>query len=344
MGGEGTACGAFANTCDELRADRRRFLVTGGAGFIGYATARRLLELGQTVLVLDNFATGKQKHISELRTLSKKHGSFSFCKGDIRDIEICRDVAGSVDVIIHLAALGSVPRSIADPLTSHQVNVDGFVNILTAAYQKSVKRVVYASSSSVYGDHPSLPKRESEIGTPLSPYALTKAIDEQYAAMFARAYAMEMIGLRYFNVFGPHQDPDGPYAAVVPKWIAALRRGERVRIFGDGKTSRDFCYVENAVQSNILAACATAEKAVNQVYNIAVGQQTSLNELHRGIVDRLVAHKKIDCIEPPVYEDFRPGDVRHSLADVSKARELLGYQPSHSFDAGLDETIVHFAE
>jgi UDP-N-acetylglucosamine 4-epimerase len=300
------------------------------------------LSIGQKVVVIDNFATGNRANIAFLEKAAESTGSFAFVEGDIRDLDACRRVMEGVDAAIHLAALGSVPRSIKDPLTSHQVNVDGFVNILRAAQESRVGRVVYASSSSVYGDHPKLPKLEEFVGQPLSPYALTKAINEQYASVFSRVYGLETVGLRYFNVFGPRQDPNGPYAAVIPKWISALLHGEPVRIFGDGETSRDFCFVQNAVQANILAACTTSGNAINQVYNVAVGQRTTLNSLYAGIVSRLETHKRLRSSKPPVYDDFRVGDVKHSLADITKARRLLGYEPSHVFEAGLDETVRHF--
>jgi UDP-N-acetylglucosamine 4-epimerase len=334
--------GVYDGVCNELRTRPKKFLVTGGAGFIGSATAARLLSVGQKVVVIDNFATGSRANITFLEKAAESAESFTFVEGDIRDLDACGRVMEGVDAAIHLAALGSVPRSIKDPLTSHQVNVDGFVNILRAAQESRVGRVVYASSSSVYGDHPKLPKLEEFVGQPLSPYALTKAINEQYASVFSRVYGLETVGLRYFNVFGPRQDPNGPYAAVIPKWISALLHGEPVRIFGDGETSRDFCFVQNAVQANILAACTTSGNAINQVYNVAVGQRTTLNSLYAGIVSRLETHKRLRSSKPPVYDDFRVGDVKHSLADITKARRLLGYEPSHVFEAGLDETVRHF--
>lgn len=344
MDGIDRTVSAFAQTCEELRLHRRRVVVTGGAGFIGSETAGMLLKLGQSVVVLDNLETGNIHNIERLERLGKGAGSFHFVEGDIRDAGACRRVMDAADVVIHLAALGSVSRSIADPLRSHQVNVDGFLNVLQAALDEGVKRVVYASSSSVYGDHPALPKYEDAVGSPLSPYALTKVINEQYASIFSRVYGLEWIGLRYFNVFGPNQDPEGPYAAVIPRWIKALRDGGQVQIFGDGETTRDFCFVANAVQANILAAFATAPDAINQVYNVAVGRQTTLNMLLEGIVARLKRGDHLKVGQPPIYAAFRAGDVRHSLADISKAKRYLGYEPTHALEDGLDETVQHFGK
>jgi UDP-N-acetylglucosamine 4-epimerase len=264
---------------------------------------------------------------------------FRFIDGDIRRLDDCRAACAGVDYVLHQAALGSVPRSLEDPITTNAANIDGFLNILLAARDANVKRFVYAASSSTYGDHPGLPKVEERIGKPLSPYAVTKLVNEQYAEVFARAYGFRTVGLRYFNIFGPRQDPNGAYAAVVPKWTAAMMAGETVWINGDGETSRDFCYVANAVQVNLQAAMATSDEATNQVYNVAVGDRTTLNELFESI--RALLAPRFPHLEDfkPRYRDFRAGDVRHSLADISKARTLLGYEPSHRIQAGLRESM-----
>ncbi len=316
---------------DDVRGEiaRRRWtwLVTGGAGFIGSHLAAHLKELGQRVRVLDNFATGKRENLPE---------GVELLEGDIADAAVCTEACTGADVVLHQAALGSVPRSLADPRASHRANVDGFINILLAARDAKVRRFVYASSSSVYGDHPDLPKVEDKIGKPLSPYAATKLVDEIYARTFQDAYGVETIGLRYFNVFGPRQDPNGPYAAVIPKWVAALLHGEPCVINGDGETSRDFCYVDNAVQANLLAALAPST-STNEAYNVACGDRTTLNALFAMIRDGLKVQGE------PSYGPFRPGDVRHSLADVGKAARLLGYAPTHDVRRGLSEALAWYA-
>lgn len=317
----------------------RRWLVTGAAGFIGSHLTETLLTLGQHVVGLDNFATGSRRN---LEAAAGDHPRFRFIEGDIRDAAACAEACAGVDVVLHQAALGSVPRSVADPLTSHQVNVDGFVNVLLAARDAGVRRFVYASSSSVYGDHPALPKREPEIGTPLSPYAVTKRVNELYARTFQDHYGLEAIGLRYFNVFGPRQDPDGPYAAVIPRWLGQMLARRACTINGDGETSRDFCYVANAVQANLLAAAAPPE-ATGRVYNVAVGDRTTLNALHAHLGRALVGLGVLSEAPAPVYAPFREGDIRHSLADVSAAREALGYAPSHRIGEGLAETVAWYA-
>jgi UDP-N-acetylglucosamine 4-epimerase len=286
---------------------------------------------------LDNFSTGKRSNLNEVRNIvsESQRERFKFIEGDIRDLATCREVCTGIDYVLHEAALGSVPRSIADPIATNENNVTGFLNMLVAARDAGTMRFVYAASSSTYGDHPGLPKHEDTIGRPLSPYAVTKYVNELYADVFARAYDVETIGLRYFNVFGPRQDHEGAYAAVIPCWIRALIKGETVHINGSGETSRDFCFVENVVQMNLLAATSTEPGAVNQVYNTAVNARTSLNELFGTLRERLEPHYPHLQACKPVYRDFRPGDVLHSQADISKAAGLLGYEPSHTFETGL---------
>ena len=321
-----------------LTETQATWLVTGGAGFIGSHLVETLLREGQRVVVLDSLVTGHQRNLDDaVKRAGEGAGSrFTFHKGDITSLQNCEAACAGVDYVLHQAALGSVPRSINDPVTTNAVNVDGFLNMLVAARDAGVKRFVYAASSSTYGDHPGLPKVEDLIGKPLSPYAVTKYVNELYADVFARSYGVAAIGLRYFNVFGPRQDPEGAYAAVIPKWAAAILKGELVYINGDGDTSRDFCFVANAVQANLLAATAPAE-AANQVYNVAVGDQTTLNELYALLAARLAVHQPTLALPPPpVNREFRAGDVRHSLADISKARRLLGYAPTHRIGDGLD--------
>lgn len=328
---------AYEELQAELRAQPRTWLVTGVAGFIGSNLLETLLRLDQRVLGLDNFATGKDENLEQVQALvpPEQWARFRFVEGNIADAEVCRRNCEGVDLVLHQAALGSVPRSIEVPLASHAANTTGFINMLDAARLAGVKRFVYASSSAVYGDHPALPKVEEHIGKMLSPYAATKLINEIYAQTYAKAYGLEVIGLRYFNVFGPRQDPDGAYAAVIPKWIAALLRRERVQINGDGETSRDFCFVDNVVQANLLAATTTNPAALDQAYNIAVGERTTLNELYQFLQDGLRQLKPELPERQPIHADFRAGDVRHSLADISKAQRLLGYQPQHRARAGL---------
>lgn len=321
----------------ELQANPKVWLVTGVAGFIGSNLLETLLKLDQTVLGLDNFSTGYQKNLDEVQTLvtPEQWGSFRLIKGDIRDLATCHKACAGIDYVLHQAALGSVPRSVADPITTNAVNVTGFLNMLVAARDAQVQRFVYAASSSTYGDHPGLPKVEDRIGKPLSAYAVTKYVNELYADVFARTYGTESIGLRYFNVFGARQDPDGAYAAVIPKWISSLIKGEPVYINGDGETSRDFCYINNVVQANLLAATATHADAVNQVYNVAVGDRTTLNELYAQLSNNLAPHYPHLQNTKPINREFRAGDVRHSLADIGKAINLLGYCPEQPIGAGL---------
>ncbi len=321
----------------QLRREPRRWLITGVAGFIGSNLLEQLLQLDQSVIGLDNFEAGHQRNLDEVKALvaPAQWARFELVSGDICDAATCQRVCERVDFVLHHAALGSVPRSLAEPLATHAANVTGFVNMLEAARAAKVKRFVYASSSAVYGDAPELPKVEAKIGSPLSPYAATKWMNEIYADTFARCYGLECIGLRYFNVFGPRQDPEGAYAAVIPKWLAALLRREPVHINGDGETSRDFCYIANVVQANLLAATSANGAASNQAYNIAVGERTTLNELFATLQAGLRSRDHSYPMQSPVYRDFREGDVRHSLADIDKARRLLGYEPSHHLADGL---------
>ncbi len=317
------------------------WLITGVAGFIGSNLLETLLNHNQHVVGLDNFATGHQHNLDQVKALvgDTRWENFQFIEGDIRDLDVCHKACVGVDYVLHQAALGSVPRSLEDPVTTNSANIDGFLNMLVAARDAKVKRFVYAASSSTYGDHPGLPKQEDKIGKPLSPYAVTKYVNELYADVFARCYGVQPIGLRYFNVFGPRQDPDGAYAAVIPKWIAAMVRGETVFVNGDGETSRDFCFIENVVQANLLAAITEDSAAVNQVYNIAVGDRTTLNQLLAALVENLAP--RFSHLEQfkPVYRDFRSGDVRHSLADIAKAHTLLGYTPTHHVGEGLTKAL-----
>jgi len=325
----------------ELRGSPNKWLVTGVAGFIGSNLLEELLKLDQSVVGLDNLSTGKMANLDEVHRLVRPEQweRFKFQEGDICDLGICERACAGVDFVLHHAALGSAPRSIENPIRSHQSNVSGFLNMLVAARDAGVKRLVYASSSSVYGDHPALPKVELHIGKPLSPYAATKAMNEIYAEVFARTYGMETVGLRYFNVFGPRQNPQGPYAAVIPLWIAALLKGAPIFINGDGETSRDFCYVANVVQANLLAATAANPDAVNQVYNIAVGDRTTLNELFEFLWRGLNGDDPGALPQQPNHRGFRSGDVRHSLADIRKARRLLKYAPEYSIRQGLEVTL-----
>lgn len=331
---------AYAELRSRLAQQPHHWLVTGAAGFIGSNLLETLLLLDQHVVGLDNFATGSRRNLDEVQAKVSpgQWKRFEFIEGDIRKAEDCKQAVANVDIVLHQAAMGSVPRSIADPVTTHAVNATGFLNMLVASRDRGIRRFVYAASSSTYGDHPALPKVEDQIGRPLSPYAVTKLINELYAGVFAKIYGVECIGLRYFNVFGPRQDPDGAYAAVIPRWFASLIQGKPVEINGDGETSRDFCYVANAVQANLLAAMVESPAALNEIYNIAVGQSTTLNQLYSKIRELLFIGNPDMAAGTPLYREFRPADVRHSLADVSKAKRLLGYRPSHSFESGLAET------
>jgi len=336
--------------CDGLINQPRRWLVTGVAGFIGSALLERLLDLGQTVVGIDNFSNGSQANLDDVLAIHPDLKSqFDFVEGDIRDPDTCARVCQDVDVVRHQAAIGSVPRSIKDPEPYHATNVTGFLNMLLAARAAEVKRFVYASSSSVYGDHPGLPKHEEAIGKPLSPYAATKRMNELYGQVFADVYGMQIVGLRYFNVFGRRQDPNGLYAAVIPRWIGNLMHGQPCVIFGDGSNSRDFCYVDNAVQANLLAGCAPAEKLRSPVYNVGCSGRTDLNELFAIIRDNLAKAQPQGpgtshvANAQPVYEAPRPGDIPHSQASIEKLAQELGYVPSHEIAAGLAETVAWFA-
>jgi UDP-N-acetylglucosamine 4-epimerase len=319
------------------------WVVTGAAGFIGSHLSEYLLRQGATVRGLDNLITGKERNLDVLREVDV-NGKFTFHRGSITDKALLGEVFSGVDYVLHQAALGSVPRSIEHPLNSHDANVNGFINVLDAARRAGVKRTVYASSSSVYGDSPTLPKQEGVIGKPLSPYAATKLIDEIYAAVFARSYEFSAVGLRYFNVFGARQDPEGAYAAVIPRWFQKLYRGEAVSIYGDGETSRDFCYIANVVQANIKAATAELPAEAPAVFNVAAGQRTTLTELFE-IMRQQVTEKRPDLNSvPATYEGFRSGDVRHSLADISAAQKWLGYHPTHSLVEGLKEAAEYYGQ
>lgn len=322
--------------CEDMKARPSRWLITGVAGFIGSNLLEQLLKLGQTVVGLDNFLTGYRKNLDMVREAvgPEAWSRFRFVEGDIRSLDACRQVCDGVDHVLHEAALGSVPRSIDDPLLSNSCNIDGQLNMLLAARDAGVKSFVYAASSSTYGDSPELPKVEDKIGRPLSPYAVTKYVNELYADVFARCYGFTAIGLRYFNVFGQRQDPYGAYAAVIPQWFASLLKGETVYVNGDGETSRDFCYIDNVVQANLLASFADDE-ARNKIYNVAFGQRTTLNELFALIREEVSRHKPEAAEARAVHRDFRAGDVRHSLADISLARTLLGYDPQVDVRRGL---------
>jgi UDP-N-acetylglucosamine 4-epimerase len=318
--------------------------VTGVAGFIASNVAEWLLDADQYVVGLDNFATGRRENLEEVRGLvgPDRWTRFRFIEGDVASPDVCRQAVAGVDVVLHQAALGSVPRSIEEPLESNAANVTGHLALLEAARRAGVRRFVYASSSSVYGDSPAMPKVEEDLGRPLSPYAVTKLADELYATVYGQLHGMETVGLRYFNVFGPRQDPEGAYAAVIPRWIAALLRGDEVRINGTGDISRDFCYVKNVVQANLLAATVETPEALNQAYNIALGRRTTLDELFLLLRDRLAARHPRLAGAKPAYGPFRPGDVMHSLADIGKAQRLLGYAPTHSIERGLDESLAWY--
>ncbi|EMN3921161.1 Vi polysaccharide biosynthesis UDP-N-acetylglucosaminuronic acid C-4 epimerase TviC [Citrobacter farmeri] len=329
----------FKQIEDVLSSKPETWLITGVAGFIGSNLLEALLKLNQKVIGLDNFATGHQANLDEVKNSvsTEQWAAFTFVEGDIRDPETCVEVVKGVDHVLHQAALGSVPRSIKDPITTNNTNISGFINMLVAAKDANVKSFTYAASSSTYGDHPALPKIEENIGNPLSPYAVTKYVNELYAQVFARTYGFKSIGLRYFNVFGKRQDPNGAYAAVIPKWTAAMINDEPLFINGDGETSRDFCFIENVVQMNILAAQSDVS-ARDQVYNVAVGDRTTLNQLFNALKDTL-KNNNVIYEKNPVYQDFRAGDVRHSQANIDKAKRLLGYVPTHDILDGIRESM-----
>ncbi len=337
---------AYQNLQTKLRATRHTWLVTGVAGFIGSNLLETLLELDQKVFGLDNFATGRPINLKQVQASvgPERWANFHLVEGDIRNFADCARVVSGVDYVLHEAALGSVPRSVADPVLTNEANITGFLNMLVASRDAGVKRFVYAASSSTYGDHPGLPKVEDQIGKPLSPYAVTKYVNELYAEVFARSYGFQSVGLRYFNVFGPRQDPDGAYAAVIPKWIAGMLKGEQLSIFGDGETSRDFCFVANVVQANLLAATTENPEALNQVYNVAVGQRTTLNELHALIRKELHQRRPKLQVGAPEYRDFRAADVRHSLASTEKIASLLGYAPTHTLHQGMAQAMDWYVQ
>ncbi len=324
---------------NRLQENPRCWAITGVAGFIGSNLLEALLRLNQTVVGLDNFSTIDDRNLEQVRKLvgESRWKNFTFFKGDIRHLDDCQRVCDGADIVLHQAALGSVPRSIEDPLTTHASNIDGFLNMLRTAQLAGIERFIYAASSSTYGDHPGLPKKEEIIGNPLSPYAVTKLVNELYAQVFDRVYRFKATGLRYFNVFGPRQNPEGAYAAVIPRWFGGLLKGKPIDINGDGETSRDFCYVDNVVQANILAACTERPEALGQVYNIAYAESTTLNQLYALICAQLKQRTPDWAIPSPRYRDFRAGDVRHSLADIHKARQLLGYEPRFSVREGLEK-------
>ena len=330
----------------ELLQNPKVWLVTGVAGFIGSNLLEALLKLNQKVIGLDNFATGFRSNLDQVRLLvsESQWGGFEFVEGDIRDFTTCSNVCNKVDYVLHQAALGSVPRSINDPITSNSANITGFLNMITAARDANVKSFTYAASSSTYGDHPALPKREDIIGKPLSPYAVTKYVNELYADVFEKVYGFRSVGLRYFNVFGPRQNPNGAYAAVIPKWIGSILDGEQVFINGDGETSRDFCYVQNAIQMNILAACSDHTRRKSSIFNVALNDRTTLNQLFELIASSLNKSIMDLNVKQLVYRDFRAGDVRHSQADISRAQNELGYLPSHKIASGIQETVNWFIE
>lgn len=330
----------YQQLLEQLPLQPKTWLITGVAGFIGSNLLETLLKLNQKVIGLDNFATGHQHNLDEVQGLvtAEQWNNFNFIEGDIRQLEDCQRACEGADYVLHQAALGSVPRSIADPITTNSANIDGFLNMLVAARDAKVQSFTYAASSSTYGDHPALPKVEDNIGKPLSPYAVTKYVNELYADVFAKTYGFNCVGLRYFNVFGKRQDPNGAYAAVIPKWTAAMIQNEPVFINGDGETSRDFCYIENTVQANLLAATTTNPDAKNQVYNVAVGDRTTLNQLFEAIQIALTENG-VNYAKQAVHRDFRPGDVRHSQADVSKAERLLGYVPEYRIMEGIAKAM-----
>ena len=327
---------AYKKLQRSLKRRPRKWLVTGAAGFIGSHLVETLLRLNQRVVGLDNFATGHATNLEDVRdnVTAAQRRAFRFIEGDITEAADCKRACRGVDYVLHQAAIGSVPRSFADPLTTHAANTTGFLQVLLAARDAKVKRVVYASSSSIYGDHKALPKKEAITGSPLSPYAVSKVVNELYADVFGSGYGQEIVGLRYFNVFGPRQDPNGAYAAVIPRWVLSMMHGKPTKIYGDGKTSRDFCFVANAVQANLLAA--TTKSAFGKVYNVASEARTSLNQLHRHLGGLSGNSQK------PAYKAFRDGDVRHSLASTHAAQKDLGYHLTHTLDQGLELTVQWF--
>lgn len=333
----------YNRTKEDLTKNPKTWLITGVAGFIGSNLLEALLKLNQSVIGIDNFSNSSGNNLSAVQAVSGENWSnFTFYEADIRNLEDCLEACNTADYVLHQAALGSIPRSIANPVLTNDSNINGFLNMLIASRDSNAKRFVYAASSSTYGDHPGLPKTEDRIGRPLSPYAITKYVNELYAEVFGKTYGMETIGLRYFNVFGPRQSPDGAYAAVIPKWINSLLSGDACIINGDGSTSRDFCYIDNAIQANILAATSTNMNAINQVYNVAYGTSTTLNDLHQILVQNIAKHNFQTKENKPSYQDFRPGDILHSLADITKAKKFLSYNPIYSAEEGLENTVDWF--
>jgi len=331
----------FTDLIGSFQSSEKIWLITGIAGFIGSNLAEFLLQQNQRVVGLDNFSTGYQKNLDMVRESvgDEKYKNLTFIEGDISDYETCAKACRGVNIVLHQAALGSVPRSISDPITSNLSNITGFLNMLTAAKNEGVKRFVYASSSSVYGDSEELPKVEERTGNLLSPYAVMKYTNELYAGVFTRTYGMECIGLRYFNVFGRRQDPDGAYAAVIPKWVGSLLNEEDIYINGDGETSRDFCYIDNVIQMNLLAGTTNNQKAFGEAFNVAVGGQTTLNELYALINSELKNNIDTFDVREAIYRDFREGDIRHSNANIAKAMDIVGYEPTHTIDEGMKLAI-----
>jgi UDP-N-acetylglucosamine/UDP-N-acetylgalactosamine 4-epimerase len=334
----------YESFLQKLNREPMAWLVTGAAGFIGSNLVEKLLSLGQVVVGLDNFSTGYRNNLDDVRQCVGEEAwvRFTFIEGDIRNLEDCQRACDGADYVLHQAALGSVPRSIEDPIATNASNISGYLNMLVAARDAGVKRIVYAASSSTYGDHPGLPKVEDRIGKPLSPYAVTKYVNELYADVFERTYGLESIGLRYFNVFGRRQDPNGAYAAVIPLWIGTLLRGDQCVINGDGETSRDFCYIDNVVQINLLAAMSPMP--ADRVFNVAVGDRTTLNDLYEALRNGLADFRPDIAELAPIYRDFRPGDVRHSQADISRAEKQLGYAPTHTMLSGLASVLPWYAK
>ncbi len=331
----------FDDIREQLRASPKRWLITGTGGFIASALAEELLALGQSVVGIDSFVTGHRHNVDSVKTGARNPDLYRFIEGDIRDLDTCRQAMEGIDVVLHQAAMGSVPRSIADPLTTHHHNVTGFLNILVAARDARVPRMVYASSSSVYGDHPGLPKQENLLGEPMSPYAVSKRVDEMYGAVFSKLYELEIIGLRYFNVFGRRQDPAGQYAAVIPRWIDHLARNEECVIFGDGSSSRDFCYIDNVVQANLLAATADSS-ATGTIYNVGTGSNTNLLDLLAALRANVSRYVPAAANSRPRFAEPRPGDVPHSQASIERISRALGYVPTHDVAAGLGLTVDWF--
>ena len=333
----------YNRTKEDLIKNPQTWVITGVAGFVGSNLLEALLKLNQNVTGIDNFSNSSGNNLTSVQASVKENWSnFTFYEADIRNLDDCLKVCNGADFVLHQAALGSIPRSIANPIATNDSNINGFLNMLLAARDSNIRRFIYAASSSTYGDHPALPKTEDRIGRPFSPYAVTKYVNELYADVFGKIYGMETIGLRYFNVFGPRQSPNGAYAAVIPKWINSLLSGNACIINGDGSTSRDFCYIDNAIQANILAATSTNVSAVNQVYNVACGASTTLNELHKTLVRNIAKHNYQTIEIKPNYQDFRNGDVLHSLADITKAKKFLGYNPLYSAEEGLENTANWF--